>query len=203
MRRSAGDAARKKILDASAALFLRHGFEGTPLRAISAKAGVNLGAIYYYFKSKDQILLAILERGAASITEAVYTEIGSRLDTAPADVLIRDAIRLHVRVQLTQGNYSLASMRAAEEATPRVTKQLAPIQDRYKEFWQNLLRLAQKQGFIKPGGDLEMTRAMVLSSLNSIVKWYDPKRSGEAELEKVTNAYASLLLDGLLIKPRR
>jgi len=203
MRRSAGDAARKKILDASAALFLRHGFEGTTLRAISARAGVNLGGIYYYFKSKDQILFAVLERGAASITEAVYAEIGSRLDTAPADVLIRDAIRLHVRVQLTQGNYSLASMRAAEEATPRVTKQLAPIQDRYKEFWQDLLRLAQKQGFIKPRGDLEMTRAMVLSSLNSIVKWYDPRRSSEVELEKVTNAYASLLLDGLLIRPGR
>ncbi len=202
MRRSAGEVAQKKILDAAAALFLKRGFEAATLRAISARAGVNLGAIYYYFKSKDQILVEILERGAASITEAVYQSIGPRLDSEPADALIRDAIRLHVRAQLVQGSYSLASMRAAEEATPRVRRQLAPIQDRYKEFWRDLLQRAQKQGFLRPDGDIEMTRAMLLSSLNSIVKWYDPKRSSEAEMEKVTNAYAGLLLDGLLAGPR-
>ena len=49
---------RRKIYDAALHLFREKGFEETTMRDIAAKAGVALGGAYYYFSSKDAIVLA-------------------------------------------------------------------------------------------------------------------------------------------------
>ncbi|HEX5767815.1 MAG TPA: TetR family transcriptional regulator, partial [Burkholderiales bacterium] len=43
---------RTRILDAAEELFMQHGFEGTSMRLLTAKAEVNLAAVNYHFGSK-------------------------------------------------------------------------------------------------------------------------------------------------------
>ena len=49
---------RRKIYEAAMQLFREKGFEETTMRDIAAKAGVALGGTYYYYSSKDSIVLA-------------------------------------------------------------------------------------------------------------------------------------------------
>ena len=49
---------RRKSYDAAMELFREKGFEETTMRDIATKAGVALGGAYYYFSSKDAIVLA-------------------------------------------------------------------------------------------------------------------------------------------------
>jgi AcrR family transcriptional regulator len=51
-----------KILDAALELFRTRGFEATTMREVAAKAGVATGAAYYYFPSKDAIVMAFYQR---------------------------------------------------------------------------------------------------------------------------------------------
>jgi AcrR family transcriptional regulator len=53
---------RAHILEAALAVFREHGFERATMREIAAAAGVAVGAAYYYFDSKDAIVLAFYER---------------------------------------------------------------------------------------------------------------------------------------------
>jgi AcrR family transcriptional regulator len=55
------DVRRIEILDASEYLFNTKGFESTSLNDIANKIGIVKGTLYYYFKSKDEILNAIAE----------------------------------------------------------------------------------------------------------------------------------------------
>lgn len=55
---------RRKILDAAAALFRRHGYEGVGIDAIMADAGLTRGGFYAHFKSKNDLLAAVLDREA-------------------------------------------------------------------------------------------------------------------------------------------
>ena len=55
-------ATKEKILDVAERLFADHGFAATPLRQITAEAGVNLAAVNYHFHSKEALLSAVLER---------------------------------------------------------------------------------------------------------------------------------------------
>src|SRR5205085_2358496 len=53
---------RTRILDAAEELFMQHGFEGTSMRLLTAKAGVNLAAVNYHFGSKDALIEAVFHR---------------------------------------------------------------------------------------------------------------------------------------------
>ena len=55
-------ARRKQVLDAAGICFLRHGFHGTSMAAISQTAGMSVGHIYNYFKSKEAIIATMCER---------------------------------------------------------------------------------------------------------------------------------------------
>jgi len=53
---------RTRILDAAEELFMQHGFEGTSMRLLTSKAGVNLAAVNYHFGSKDALIEAVFRR---------------------------------------------------------------------------------------------------------------------------------------------
>jgi len=56
---------QEKILAAAEHLFAEHGYEGTAIRDIAEKAGVNIAMISYYFGSKEKMLEAIFSKGAS------------------------------------------------------------------------------------------------------------------------------------------
>jgi AcrR family transcriptional regulator len=61
------DETRLRILNAALDLFREKGFESATMREIAARAGVATGAAYYYFASKDAIVLAFYRRAAEEI----------------------------------------------------------------------------------------------------------------------------------------
>jgi AcrR family transcriptional regulator len=50
---------RQRILDVALDLFIDEGFDGTSLRQIAERLDVTKAALYYYFRSKDDILMAL------------------------------------------------------------------------------------------------------------------------------------------------
>src|SRR6476619_378113 len=55
-QRAASEQTRRHILQTALALFRERGFEQTTIRDIAGRAGLSLGAAYYYFKSKEAIV---------------------------------------------------------------------------------------------------------------------------------------------------
>jgi TetR/AcrR family fatty acid metabolism transcriptional regulator len=53
---------RERIIEASTRLFLAKGYRGTSVKEITEAAGIGRGTLYWYFKSKDEILITIFER---------------------------------------------------------------------------------------------------------------------------------------------
>jgi len=59
MGRTDSTATKESILSAAENLFSRKGFDGTGIEEISRMAGVNKALIYYHFKNKEGLLLAL------------------------------------------------------------------------------------------------------------------------------------------------
>lgn len=53
---------RNEILDAAEQLFVTKGFDGTSTNDILERVGIACGTLYYHFKSKEEILDAMIER---------------------------------------------------------------------------------------------------------------------------------------------
>ncbi len=65
-----------RILDSALELFRQEGFDTATMRDIASKAGVATGAAYYYYPSKDAIVMAFYERSC----EEMQPQIEAALD---------------------------------------------------------------------------------------------------------------------------
>jgi AcrR family transcriptional regulator len=72
------------ILDAAETAFADAGFEGASLRRIVREAGVNLATVYYYFESKEGLMLAVMDRRFRPLREEQLSGLEA-LEQAAAD----------------------------------------------------------------------------------------------------------------------
>ena len=59
------DARKNEIIDAAMICFARDGIHGASIADIRDEAGVSNGAIYHYFKTKEEIITALRKRSMA------------------------------------------------------------------------------------------------------------------------------------------
>lgn len=79
--------ARQAILEAAAGLFIQHGYHGLAMRTIAEQVGVTKAALYYHFRDKEELFLALLsgylEEMDAALKQiraaggSTYTQIGA------------------------------------------------------------------------------------------------------------------------------
>ena len=81
---------RQQLLDAAARVFIRRGFQGASIEAITAEAGYTRGAFYSNFDSKEQMFLELLQRRMNEHYRGVLSRVPG--DLSPADSL-RWAVR--------------------------------------------------------------------------------------------------------------
>lgn len=69
------DETRARILEAALAVFRERGFSNATMREIAAQAQVAVGAAYYYFDSKDAIVMAFYERSQSEMVSAIEAKL--------------------------------------------------------------------------------------------------------------------------------
>jgi TetR/AcrR family transcriptional repressor of nem operon len=70
---------RDKIVGAARDLFLMRGYNATGLSEITKRAGVNPGSLYYFFPTKEDLLLAVLEWYRVNIGPGLLDPVFERL----------------------------------------------------------------------------------------------------------------------------
>jgi AcrR family transcriptional regulator len=63
------EARREQVLEAARACLQEHGLEAVSMEMIIARSGLSTGAVYGYFKGKDQLINAVVADGTAAIAE--------------------------------------------------------------------------------------------------------------------------------------
>jgi AcrR family transcriptional regulator len=74
------DERREQILAAARRCFLRDGFHGTSMHDLFAEADLSSGAVYGYFASKDDVIVAIAEANMQDIVSMIHTVAAKRPD---------------------------------------------------------------------------------------------------------------------------
>jgi AcrR family transcriptional regulator len=75
---------RQQLLRSASRLFLKHGYRGTTTEQIARNARLTKGALYHHFKSKEDVLFALLEERVGRFVTAINSVPGG---AAPADFL--------------------------------------------------------------------------------------------------------------------
>lgn len=86
---------RNEILDAAEELFGQKGFDGTSTGDILGKVGIARGTLYYHFKSKEDIMDALIERTNANILGAAQ-HIAADKSIPVIDRILRVVMALNI-----------------------------------------------------------------------------------------------------------
>lgn len=70
---------RKELIDTAERLFITNGYDQTAVCDIMKKVNLSQGAFYYYFESKEDVLVAILEKNVA-VMESALRQTADRID---------------------------------------------------------------------------------------------------------------------------
>ncbi|MFI1393888.1 TetR/AcrR family transcriptional regulator [Streptomyces sp. NPDC020681] len=97
------DARRRQILDGAARCFARNGFHATSMQDVLREAGLSAGAVYRYFRSKEELVSAIAEGAFSGIREA-FDDAARTTPPPTPDVLLGRVLRRVLAEQLPGGD---------------------------------------------------------------------------------------------------
>jgi TetR/AcrR family transcriptional regulator, transcriptional repressor of aconitase len=155
-------ARRRQILDAALVCFSRQGFQQTPMQAIFEEAGLSPGAVYRYFKSKEEIVHAIASETLRDFAAAIEPGPDGE-PLGPADVLDRlfDAIEA---VQRRPERLRLAIQAWGEVLhNPRLADFLLERVDGLRARISAVLVDAQRRGALDPALDPEAAGRVLIA----------------------------------------
>lgn len=126
---------RTRLLETALGLFTVHGVEGTSLQMIADALGITKAAVYYHFRTKDEITEAVAEPALRDLSAILDHAMTLRRHGAQTEYVIDGLIDLVVRnrvllaVFCTDPGIARAverSLHGAENVLPRLTALLMP-----------------------------------------------------------------------------
>lgn len=146
-------ARREQILSAAQRCFARKGFHTTSMNDVFAEAGLSAGAVYSYFKSKDEIIAAMAERAVRTIIPFFDTVLAEHPAPALEDVMRRYTLQLQ---DLAAGPGSVAPQVWAEAThNPALVPIVTANMQRMRDFWTEIAHRELAAGRLAPDADPE------------------------------------------------
>jgi AcrR family transcriptional regulator len=140
---------REKIIQASIESFAQTGFDRTKMEDIAKRLGLSKGTIYLYFKSKEDLFLAICEHNIQRSDKEDSGLFIRKEDVASDAEQIYDNIRLR-----EQGNDRVMLEMVAESArNPKLRKAMYELHVKVHDHVMQGVRTKIEEGFLKKDVD--------------------------------------------------
>jgi AcrR family transcriptional regulator len=156
-------ARRRQILDAARACFLRKGFHATSMQEVIAEAGLSVGAVYRYFRSKDALIEAIAEDATDRVIAAFALVVA---DPAPVPLLEAvDRALAHAEAETgAGGTFTLAlEVWAGAARDPALHALMAARYAPMRASFVTLARHARDRGELAPDADVAAVGATLFA----------------------------------------
>lgn len=166
-----GETTLDLVLSTSTQLFAERGYAAATMRELADRAKLPLSGFYYYFRSKYDVLLAIMDVAQGRLEQGITEVDGSGLD--PAEHL-RELVDRHVRAHL----FDPAAARVADgelrALLPADRKTMVARRDRYERHFREVLTAGIATGCFSADLDVPIASIAILTMCTGVVDWWRP-----------------------------
>jgi AcrR family transcriptional regulator len=150
------------ILDATAQVLIRAGFDGLTTNTVAEVAGVSIGSVYQYFPNKMALVSALIERHLDSVHAAVFSEL-ARVRDLPLAAAVRAMIELMLRARAVNPEIH----RVLIEQVPR-TGRMARVRDLDKVMHGAVTQFLATRRSELVVEDLDMATFLTVATIEAI-----------------------------------
>ena len=165
---------KETIIRESIKLFLANGFRGTSVKEITGAAGISRGTLYWYFKSKDEILISIFEKWEKEFVQGLVKAVNDRGGNFIAKYkafhkyateFARDQRELAIAF-----NTLLNEIVGTDSEPGNVVR---GVYERYWRFLERMLEEGKRDGSVRQDLDAALYAHVIIAShTGMLVEWF-------------------------------
>jgi AcrR family transcriptional regulator len=192
-RRPANNKKREReIIDAAAEIFHRQGYADTSVQDVADAVGILKGSLYYYIKSKEDLLFRVLEE-VHEDAHGIIEEVAA-MDAPPLERL---AAYFRAHVEYNTRNLTKVAVTYHDFGLLTGERRDTIVKERqvYERFVVGLIKEAQESGDVRPEVDARLAAYSALGMANWVYTWYRP--SGKTSPEELAELISEMIVGGL------
>lgn len=183
---------RETILEAAAQVFRQKGFHGASMQDIAEAVNLQKASLYHHVSSKQEILLALLDRALELLLERISAISNQPL---PADGKLRQMIRAYLQILAENTDLSAVLLFEHRSLERKQHARHVPNRDKFEALWRDVLVEGVDSQLFQCEDPALAARA-ILGIMNWTITWYRP--NGDLSIDQIADQYSNLLLNGLL-----
>lgn len=185
------------ILRTSARIFAEKGYHQTSMRDISRETGVSLAGLYYYCKSKEELLFLIQDNCFGRVLERLEERLKEAADSL-------EKLRLFIENHLSFFAANMAEMKVlsheADSLAGEMYENVSGKKQQYTRLVRRILSEVRHGQNSSEGSrqkvDLTVATYALFGMMNWIYNWYDPR--GKLSVGELVDNITRLFLSGFL-----
>lgn len=185
---------RDDIVAGAGKRFAVYGYHGTSMRDLGDDLGILGSSIYAHVGGKQELLVAVIERGAAFFDDSAARALG---DGGTAAEILHRLIAGHIDVILDHRAEARTYLSETHFLDDAERDRVAQIRDGYERVFVDVIRRGMDDGSFDVSTDARLAAIYVLSIVNRIDRWYDESgRVGRNALGEDVYGFVSRGLGG-------
>ncbi|SEA37120.1 DNA-binding transcriptional regulator, AcrR family [Thalassobacillus cyri] len=183
---------KENLLQTCIQLFEKKGFSETSIADIVHAHGVTKGTFYYYFTSKEQVLMTIHSRyidGLIEQQEKIMAQSFSNIEKLEAliDMLIMNIV--------PKGRSARVFFRELRHLSDGNLREVRKKRDRVRYAMEEVIKQGIDSGEFRAGLEADIVTLGILGACNWSYQWFQP--AGPKTDKEVATIYIDLMLNGM------
>jgi AcrR family transcriptional regulator len=179
------------VLRSAANIFFAKGFHATSIEEVARDVGMLKGSLYYYIKSKDDLLFQLLLAGIEDGDAYIARHIDPRGD--PVEQLER-AIRAQIDYIIQNKVPFGLFLHEFDSLSGKRQHKLTAVMSRYNNRFVELVQKGQQQGKLMKGEPGILVNGM-LGMCNWLYRWYDIDHISDTE--QIKQVFLDIIFKGI------
>ena len=181
---------RESILAEAKQLFSSKGYRATTLTDLTSSFGVSRPSLYYYFKSKVELLSELHAQG---FDAAFYKFEEVFLSDMPTKEKFRKILELHTRNMANDTELNKILFMDIDEMPEKLIREIRLRRKQYTSRIMEIYKTGVEEGIFKDI-DPKIAVYLLLGACNWLAMWYSPKKS--VNPEKIADSLVEILSSG-------
>jgi TetR/AcrR family transcriptional regulator, cholesterol catabolism regulator len=184
-----------EILASAVSLFAARGFRAVTIDDIASNLGYTKSVVYYYFRSKNEILWQVFSRIYDTYFESIKTTASPDEDPLTA---LTEIVRAHALNVMERREWNAIYYRDESELTEKQQKLILARKREYDATIESVYQAGVDQGVIRSDVPTAVAVRAILGMCNWLYTWF--KEDGPLTPKEIADHYVSLLLDGYVAR---